>query len=347
MSFKSNTIIPVITSALMLALAVSSHPAEQEGFHNPGMETSEEFKQSFKRASDLARRDPEAAIDEFKKAAKLRGGRCPECHQSVAQIYFRFGEYRLAASAYRQAVELKPSNEADLYNALGVSLYLLKEKKMYDEAVVALTQAIDLSKGKLTKAYFNLGCALIKAGREEEGVAALRTYLERAPAAADAEDARRIVANPKLAGESFARGFRVKSTAGDDLSLEKFKGKVVLLDFWAVWCGPCRVDMPKVKKIWKKYSGDRFVIIGVNLDSNRKTFEDYVEQEGLTWPHYFDGLSWNNKIARLYWVTAIPHTVLIDQEGIIRGVGLRASGLSSKIGELLNKSSKDNPAGEN
>ncbi|HSO76299.1 MAG TPA: hypothetical protein VLU47_15815 [Blastocatellia bacterium] len=81
MSFKSNTIIPVVTSALMLALAVSSHTPAQEGFHNPAMETSEEFKQSFKRASDLARRDPEAAIDEFTKAAKLRGGRCPECHQ--------------------------------------------------------------------------------------------------------------------------------------------------------------------------------------------------------------------------------------------------------------------------
>ncbi|HSO75093.1 MAG TPA: redoxin domain-containing protein [Blastocatellia bacterium] len=341
MRLKSNTIIPVVTSALMLALAVSSHPAQQEGFHNPAMETSEEFKRSFKRASDLARRDPEAAIDEFKKAAGLRGGKCPECHQSIAQIYFQFGEYNNAAAAFRQAVELKPSNAADLYNALGVSLYLLKDKKMYDEAIIALNHAIDLSKGRLAKAYFNLGCALIKAGREEEGVTALKTYLERAPSSADAEDARRMIANPKLVGESFARGFKVKSTAGDDLSLEKFKGKVVLLDFWAVWCGPCRADMPQVRKIWKKYSQDQFVIIGVNLDSNRTTFESYVEQEGLTWPHYYDGLRWDNKIARLYGVTAIPHTVLIDQEGIIRGVGLKPGGLSSKIGELLKKSQSD------
>lgn len=328
-----------VASVLVLAVAVSSRgTAAQEGFHNPAMETSEEFKQTFKRASELSRRDPDAAIDEFKKAATLRGGKCPECHQSIAQIYFRFGEYKNAAAAFRQAVELKPSNEADLYNALGVSLFLLKDKKTYDEAVVALNRAIDLSKGRLAKAYFNLGCALIKAGREEEGVAALKTYLEREPSAADAEDARSMIANPKLAGEPFARGFRVKSTAGDELSLDKLKGKVVLLDFWAVWCGPCRVEMPEVRKIWKKYSGQQFVIIGVNLDSNRAAFEAYVKQEGLTWPQYYEGLRWDNKLAKLYGVTAIPHTVLIDREGIIKGVGLRGGGLSSKIGELLKKS---------
>ncbi|MFY9610726.1 MAG: redoxin domain-containing protein [Blastocatellia bacterium] len=346
MKLQANTRTCAVACGLVLALALSSRgTAAQEGFHNPAMETSEEFKQTFKRATELARRDPEAAIDEFKKAATLRGDKCPECHQSIAQIYFRFGEYKNAAAAFQKAVDLKPSNEADLYNALGVSLFLLKEKKTYDEAVVALSRAVDLSKGKLSKAYFNLGCALIKAGREAEGVAALKTYLEREPSTPDADDARRMVANPKLAGESFARGFKVKSTAGDELSLDKLRGKIVLLDFWAVWCGPCRVEMPQVKKIWKKYSADQFVIIGVNLDSNRGAFDAYVKQEGLTWPQYYDGLHWGNKLARLYGVTAIPHTVLIDREGIIRGVGLRGGGLSSKIGELLKKSSKGDPAG--
>ncbi len=344
MKRQANTRILAVACVVMALAGSSSGTGAQEGFHNPAMETSEEFKQTFKRASELARRDPDAAINEFKKAAKLRGDKCPECHQSIAQIYFRFGEYKNAAAAFRQAVELKPSNEADLYNALGVSLFLLKDKKMYDEAVVALNRAIDLSKGKLAKVYFNLGCALIKAGREEEGVAALKTYLEREPLAADAEDARRMVANPKLVGEAFARGFKVKSTEGEDLSLDKFKGKVVLLDFWAVWCGPCRVEMPEVRKLWKKYSGDQFVIIGVNLDSNRAAFEAYVKQEGLTWPQYYDGLHWGNKLARLYGVTAIPHTVLIDREGIIRGVGLRGGGLSSKIGELL-KGAREKVAG--
>jgi Tfp pilus assembly protein PilF len=337
-----------LSLALMLAAAaLSPEVAAQEGFHNPALETSEEFKQTFRHAGELARRDPDAAIDEFKKAAKLRGDKCPECFQSIAQIYLRFGEYKKAAAAFRQAAELKPANEADLYNWLGVSLFHLKDKKSYEEAVVALKRAIELSNGKLVKVYYNLGCALIKAGKEKEGVAALKTYIEGEPSTAEAEGARRMIANPSLVGEQFARAFNVKSSAGEELSLEKFKGKVVLLDFWAAWCGPCRVEMPEVKKIWKKYGGDQFVIVGVNLDSNRGAFEAYMKQEGLTWPQYYDGLGWGNKIVRLYGVSGIPQTVLIDREGIVRATGLRGGQLSSKIGELLKKAEKTDPASTN
>jgi len=325
----------------MLAFAIVARDAAgQEGFKNPALETSEEFKQAYKRATELIRRDPDAAIEEFKKAAKLRDDKCPECFQSIAQVYFRYGEYEEASAAFRRAAELKPGNEADLYNGLGVSLYLLKDKKVYGEAIAAFNRAIDLSGGKLVKTYYNLGCALIKAGKEKEGVAALKTYIEREPSSTDAEAARKMIANPKLAGEAFARPFNVKSTSGDELSLEKFKGKVILLDFWAAWCGPCRQEMPEVKRIRKTYSSDRLVIIGVNLDSNRAAFDSYMKQEALQWPQYYDGLGWGNKIGRLYGVTAIPHTVLIDQEGVIRGVGLRGGGLSSRIGELLQKSQK-------
>jgi tetratricopeptide (TPR) repeat protein len=338
---------PLALYGFILAASVLTGVAAQEGFHNPAMETSEEFKQTFKRASGLAGRDPDAAIDEFKKAAKLRGDKCPECFQSIGQIYFRFGEYKNAAAAFRQAAELKPANEAELFNVIGVSLFLLKDKKLYEEAIAAFKRAIELSNGRLSKTYYNLGCALIKAGREKEGLVALKTFVEREPSSAEAEDARKMIANPKLAGEPFAPSFKVKSTEGEELSLQKFKGKVVLLDFWAAWCGPCRIEMPEVKKIWKKYSSDQFVLVGVNLDSNRAAFEAYVKQESLSWPQYYDGLGWGNTIARLYGVTAIPHTILIDRDGIIRGVGLRGGGLSSKIGELLKPSRAADSSGEN
>ncbi|HWO00031.1 MAG TPA: redoxin family protein [Blastocatellia bacterium] len=342
------TKIFALVFGLALAPVLLARPAAaQEGFHNPALETSEEFRETFKRASELGRRDPDAAINEYKKAAKLRGDKCPECLQAIAQIYFRLGEYKNAAAAYRQATELKPSNEADLYNGLGVSLFLLKDKKLYEEAVVAFRRALELSDGKLLKVYYNLGCALIKSGKEKEGVEALKTYVEKEPSTANADEARRMIANPKLAGEPFAPPFKIKVTSGDELSMEKLKGRVVLLDFWASWCVPCRVEMPEVKKIWKKYGGEEFVIVGVNLDSNRAAFEGYMKQEGLTWPQYYDGLGWGNKLARLYGVTGIPHTVLIDREGIIRGVGLRGGSLSSRIGELLKNSMKAEPPGTN
>src|SRR5258708_34833556 len=93
--------------------------------------------------------------------------------------------------------------------------------------------------------------------------------------------------------------------------------------------------MPEVRKIWKQYGGDRFAIIGINLDSNRPPFEAYMKEEGITWLQYYDGLGWGNKISRLYGVYSIPQTVLIDQEGVIRATGLRGEGLAAKISELL------------
>ncbi|HKP85804.1 MAG TPA: TlpA disulfide reductase family protein, partial [Blastocatellia bacterium] len=182
-----------------------------------------------------------------------------------------------------------------------------------------------------------LGYTLIKAGKTEEGVAALKSYLEADPDANDAAQVRAIIANPKMTGERFALPFKVTSTEGTELSLDKFKGKVVLLDFWASWCGPCREDTPEVRRIWKKYSGDQFVILGISLDMNRNAFESYIRQEEMTWPQYYDGRGWDNQVSRLYNVHGIPHTILIDQEGVVRAVGLRGGNLSNKIGELLKK----------
>ena len=189
-----------------------------------------------------------------------------------------------------------------MYNALGVVLYLQDDKKLLDEATTVLKRSIELSGGKVVKAYHHLGLVLIKAGKTDEGVAALKSYLEASPDAYDAGQIRLIIANPKMAGENLALPFKVTSSAGEELSLEKFKGKVVLLDFWASWCIPCREDMPHVRSIWKKYGNDQFVIIGINLDRTLDAFENYVKQEEITWPQYYEGQGSNYQLSRLYKV---------------------------------------------
>ena len=326
-------------SSLICVLA--SSVAAQEVFRNPAMEPEDESQKAFTHARVLMRQGrPEEAISEFKRAAKLRNDKCAECYSFIGQINFQLRNFKEAAIAFRQAAELKPQNQAEMYNALGVVLYLQDDKKLLDEATTVLKRSIELSGGKVVKAYHHLGLVLIKSGKTDEGVAALKSYLEASPDAYDAGQIRLIIANPKMAGENLALPFKVTSSAGEELSLDKFKGKVVLLDFWASWCGPCREDMPHVRGIWKKYSSDQFIIIGVNLDSNRNAFENYVKQEEITWPQYYDGRGWGNQISQLYNVHGIPHTVLIDQEGVVRAVGLRGGSLSSKIGELLKKGRK-------
>lgn len=277
------------------------------------------------------------AINEFRRAAKLKEDKCAECFQMIGGLNFQFSRFKEAAVAYRQAADLKPANEAELYNVLGVVLYLQNEKKSYEEAVEALQRSIQLSKGKLQMAYYNLGFALIKSGKEEEGVGALKTYLQLDPNGNEASQARAVIANTKMVDARVAPAFAFKSNTGEDLSLEKLRGKIVLLEFWASWCGPCRAELPEIKSIWKKYGGDRFTIVGINLDSNRPAFDTFTKQEGLSWPQYYDGLGWGNKISQLYGVYAIPHSVLIDQDGVIKARGLRGEQLAEVIGEMLSK----------
>jgi len=322
----------------MLVLTCVIYPAQSmaQQAKPPATQQTQDFQQVLDAAALLLRQGRiDDAVEEFRRAAALRDGKCAECFQKIGQIYLQLGRLKESEVAFRRAAELKPANEAEMYNILGVVLYLQKEKQSYEEAVVALQKAIELSKGSVVKAYYNLGFALIKSGKEQEGIAVLKKFLELDPNATEASQARAVIANTKMVDARVAPGFAVKSSAGEDLSLEKLRGKVVLLDFWASWCGPCRIDMPEVRKIWKKYAGNRFTIVGINLDSNRPAFDAYVKEEGVLWPQYYDGLGWGNSLSRLYGVYAIPHTVLIDPDGVIRATGLRGEVLDAKIGELL------------
>jgi tetratricopeptide (TPR) repeat protein len=304
-----------------------------------GAQEEDEFQKVFTNARRLMlQHQYTEAIKEFKKAAQLRGNQCAECFQFIAQIHFLTQELKEAATAYRQAIVLKPQNEAELNNALGVTLYLQGNEKALAEAAAAFKRAIELSNGKVAKAYYNLGITLIKLGKKDEGITALKEYLKINPGSYEVS---KIIENPSLAGVTFAPAFNVTSTSGEQLSLEKLRGKVVLLDFWASWCGPCRFEMPFVKRIWSKYGSDeRFAMIGIDLDENREMFEQYVKKEKIAWPQYFDGQGWGNSIARLYGVRAIPYTVLIDHDGVIRAVGLRGGDLIEEIEKLLKKMPK-------
>lgn len=338
MSNFNRSILLILIGGLASASTLNDAAFAQEASKDKSKEQNDEFQQAFDSGQQLTRQGRvEEAITELRRAAKLRGEKCVECFQTIGQIYFQLGKLKDAAVAFRRAVELKPPNEAELYNVLGVVLYLQNEKESFEQATAALQRAIELSRGKVVKAYYNLGFALIKSGREQEGVAALKTYLDLDPNSTEASQARAVVANTRMVDARVAPSFAVSSHTGAELSLEKLRGRIVLLDFWASWCVPCRKDMPEVRKISKTFGNNQLVMIGINLDSNRPSFEAYLKEEGITWPQYYDGLGWGNKIARLYSVFSIPHTVLIDQDGVIQATGLRGEELEDKIGDLLKK----------
>lgn len=133
-----------------------------------------------------------------------------------------------------------------------------------------------------------------------------------------------------------ALDFVLNDTTGKPVSLSSMKGKYVLVDFWASWCGPCRLENPFLVKAWEKYKNRNFQIIGVSLDSHKGSWEKAIREDGLSWIHVSDLKGGKNEAAILYDIKAVPQNFLVDPNGVIIAKNLRSHQLEEKLNEIYN-----------
>ena len=140
----------------------------------------------------------------------------------------------------------------------------------------------------------------------------------------------------KFVNESAGKPLSLKFTAADGstVDLAQMRGKVVLIDFWATWCGPCMREVPNVVAAYQKYHDKGFEIIGISLDQNKGTMLRTTAQKGMTWPQYFDGKGWNNAISSGFHVKSIPTMWLVNKNGVLAIPNARAD-LEGQIAKLL------------
>ncbi|MDR1744114.1 MAG: AhpC/TSA family protein [Dysgonamonadaceae bacterium] len=145
------------------------------------------------------------------------------------------------------------------------------------------------------------------------------------------ENAERVAEGKKFAD------FSMQDPSGKDVSLSDYagKGKYVLVDFWASWCSPCRAEMPNVVEAYKKYKAKGFEVVGVSLDKDKNAWLKGIKDLNITWPQMSDLLYWKSPVVELYAFQGIPHTVLLDKEGVIIAKNLRGKALDEKLAELL------------
>ena len=219
--------------------------------------------------------------------------------------------------------------------AAGFKTFIVKSIDTIQDPVVAMfalgyTRGIDPQELKQTVP------ALAKRFPDHKGIAGIITqYNDMITKTTDNEPA----SSPSKAGKpgigSPAPDIIMADTAGKPFSLSSMKGKYVLVDFWASWCGPCRGENPNVVANYNKYKNKNFTILGVSLDEDRAAWLKAIKKDKLAWNHISDLKGWNNAAVSKYGFDGIPYNVLLDPQGKIIATDLRDADLGKKLAEVL------------
>lgn len=231
-----------------------------------------------------------------------------------------------------------------LYSALSDTTLTDEQREAKGKEIEGLQEKmIGVAKDGIAKNITNpVGIHLLKQNYYYMDVNELDPLMPQIPAMYDQDE--RIVqikANVKqmkatAVGQKFT-DFEMQTPEGEKVKLSDYvgKGKVVLVDFWASWCGPCRREMPNLVDLYAKYKNKNFEIVGVSLDQSGEAWKNAIKQLNISWPQMSDLKYWDCEGAKLYAVSSIPHTVLIDTDGTILARGLPGEALQEKLAEVI------------
>ncbi len=257
------------------------------------------------------------AIGAFKKANKLQSNSCYECLLGMAAAGLKLEEYKNAIESSDKAIGAAKDDQerAAAHNLKGNILTASAQgAKEFARAEEEYRAAVQLDRAV---AVYHLNCAgaLIRQSKDEAAKQELEACLEAHPAPDLARRAQSLLADPRRGRETFAPDFKVKVLSGEAVSLQQFAGKVLVVDFWATWCPPCRESVPELKDLARKYPAEKLVLISVSADEDEGAWRDFVGKKHMDWLQYRDS---DHQLRDAFGIHSFPTYLVIDGEGIIR-----------------------------
>ena len=280
------------------------------------------------------------ALDDYRKADKQDGNQCAACARKIINLGISLQDFKAADAAAEELVALAktPAEQAAAHVQRAQVLLAMGKVKKRAECFVEGQKETDAALAVASgngAALFLKGECLAETQQDDAAKQVFTDLLPRLPKGSiDAGRVARYAERPELVRARMAPAFTVTTMDGQRVSLDELRNKVVLIDFWATWCGPCREALPHMQHIAKEFAGQPLVVLSVSLDQDEAKWKNFVAHNGMTWLQYRDG-GFDGQLARTFNVEAIPHTFTIDSDGVLQDEHVGDASIEGKLKKLL------------
>jgi len=260
----------------------------------------------------------DSAADHYKKANKLQQGACFDCYIGLIKIGLANDDEKEALKQAEHALQVAGSDQqrATVHSLRGLVFFQMAshKKEKLSDAEAAYHAAL-LADAACAICKYNLARVLLRESKQEEAVEVLKSALSQFQGKPLELTIQRLIREPERGKKNFAPEFSAKLKNGEEISLEKLQGKVVLLDFWGTWCGPCRASLPGIKKLAAKMDPNKFVLVSIDEGDSEDDWSAFIAKNAMAWPQIYDE---GSAIEDAFGVNSYPSYLVLDRDGIVK-----------------------------